>query len=74
MTDKFSKCEFNQSEACVWWWNTYIEYWLQEIELPSEEETTKAYLDYKGVINNPVAWARNFILNKIGIVKGETKL
>lgn len=43
----------------------YIESWLEEIELPSEEEVTEAYINHKGHINNPALFGANYILNKL---------
>jgi hypothetical protein len=50
--------------------DVHVTHTIEEIELPSEEEVTKSYLDYKGFINNPALWGANFILNKL---KGGTK-
>lgn len=41
------------------------DYWLEKVELPSEDEITQHYLSHKGHINNPALFGANYILRKI---------
>lgn len=60
-----AKYYFSDITGKMEWSVSYVQYWIEEIELPSEEEVTEAYINHKGHINNPALFGANYILNKL---------